>query len=528
MVKTRFSANRRILVLGVLILMNTYEPSAAELRLITFDRATGGEVPARVRIRDATGDDHCPEGSVKVKIGKLDQWFVTAGQSTVRVPAGALDIRVERGLEYRPVKEKVRVKDGETVERTIRLERWIDMRARGYACGENHVHTDFPSLGPMLAAEDMTFGSCLQWWNSRLAYPAEPEKGWLRELEFGGVTVPTAMWDYENEQHWGALYVIGQREPQTAGKDRDRPNLALARASREKGALICYQGGWSREVLLDALLGLVDVVNVCNNNFHRHRFQPRSRYSNLLEVEGFPVYPPTAKGMMQLNTDTYYRLLNCGLRLAAGAGSAGNYKETPIGYNRAYVRVDGDPTLPEFLEAWRAGKNFVTNGPMLFLSVDDEHRPGDVIELGSAGRDLTIRVEAEFDYPLTGIEIIINGEVIARSAPGSEAAGLTHRQEVAEGAWIAARCTADDMLLSDEELAAYDLGDYAQATRLRFAHTSPVYVTVDGKGARVERSVEEAGKMLDALEQFAAERVGDEFREEFEAAMKTARERLGS
>ena len=32
--------------------------------------------------------------------------------------------------------------------------------------------------------------------------------------------------------------------------------------------------------------------------------------------------PNTPEGMMRMNTDTYYRLLNCGLRLAAGAGSA--------------------------------------------------------------------------------------------------------------------------------------------------------------------------------------------------------------
>ena len=73
--------------------------------------------------------------------------------------------------------------------------------------------------------------------------------------------------------------------------------------------------------MIDALLGYVDVVNVCNNNFHRHKYQPRKRYSNLLNVDGFPEYPNTPKGMIQMNCETYYRLLNCGLRLAAGAGA---------------------------------------------------------------------------------------------------------------------------------------------------------------------------------------------------------------
>ena len=98
-----------------------------------------------------------------------------------------------------------------------------------------------------------------------------------------------------------------------------RPNLDYLRHAIDAGAIVHYQGGWSREVLLDSLLGCVHTVNVCNNNFALHRFQPRSGYSNLLEDPNFPVYPDTDVGMLQLNTDTYYRLLNCGLRLAAGA-----------------------------------------------------------------------------------------------------------------------------------------------------------------------------------------------------------------
>ena len=39
--------------------------------------------------------------------------------------------------------------------------------------------------------------------------------------------------------------------------------------------------------------------------------------------------------------------------------------------------------------------------------------------------------------------------------------------------------------------------------RLHFAHTSPVYVTVDGKGARIESSIKEANLMLDAFDRFA-------------------------
>ena len=40
-------------------------------------------------------------------------------------------------------------------------------------------------------------------------------------------------------------------------------------------------------------------------------------------------------------------------------------------------------------------------------------------------------------------------------------------------------------------------------SRLRFAHTSPLYIEVDNSPVRVATSVAEARKMLDAFERFA-------------------------
>ena len=77
----------------------------------------------------------------------------------------------------------------------------------------------------------------------------------------------------ENENDWGALYLINLKEPYSYADNPGMPNLAVAQYGRAQGALVCYQSGWSREVLIDALLGFVDVVNVCNNNFHMHRYR---------------------------------------------------------------------------------------------------------------------------------------------------------------------------------------------------------------------------------------------------------------
>ncbi len=268
-----------------------------------------------------------------------DCWFTSAGDFQLDVAAGELELRVEHGIEFKRCKKRF-VVPAEGLRHSIVLERWVDMKQRGFLCGENHVHMDSASGGPVGdCAKDLDFGSSLTWWDgpdSKRPVPAG--EGPTRRLEFAGREIVASVHDAELENGWGAVYIQNLPHALPIASDEQRPNLDYLKYAVEQGAIVHYQGGWSREVGLDALLGLVHSVNVCNNNFHLHRFQPRQRYSNLLEVAGFPDYPDTDVGMLQMNTDTYYRLLNWGLRLAAGAGSAIGVKQVPMGYNRAYVK----------------------------------------------------------------------------------------------------------------------------------------------------------------------------------------------
>jgi len=516
-------------LLGAIAFSGGSVAAAADLGVTIVDADTRQPVPARVRVRDAQGKDHLPGGAQVVRIGDQDKWFVSDGRSRLSVPAGRIEVRIERGTEYRPIKQTIETADDKDNTHAFRLIRWINMRKLGYVCGENHLHVSPQELGSQLAAEGLDFGTSLQWWY-RPVYKVPPGEGFIRQLTFAGRITPTSVFDYELEHTWGAVYVLGQPEPLNIKDDWSCANFPIIHNSHKAGALVCYQGGWSREVLLDALLGHVDMVNVCNNNFHRHMFQPRSRYSNLLDVKGFPIYPDDPVGMMRMNTDTYYRLLNCGLRLAAGAGSATGAKRTPVGYNRAYVRAGDDPTLRQFYEAWGAGRNFVTNGPMIFLTVNDRHKPGDTIQLGPQGGSVGINVEALSDQPLTTLEVVINGQVKGQAPDLAGKARLSMSTPIQEGSWIAARCTAEDKLLSDQELAAYDAGpdkDLYKPCRLRFAHTGPIYVTVGGKSARVPASVAEAKRMLDAFEVFTNNTAKGDHRREVLDAVKDARCRLG-
>jgi hypothetical protein len=480
----------------------------------------------RVLLRTDDGTCHTPGGAVTLDIGR-DRWFMCSGRARFQVPAGEALFRIERGLEFVRHRERLDLTDGD-VEKQIVLKRWINMKQLGYLCADNHVHLASQLLGPMAIAEGLDFGSSLTWWNGPDQRRPVPQGNRKQcQLHFGGHDIRASVFDAELEHGWGAAYVQNLPHPFPMPSDPNRPNLDYLRYAVDHGAIVHYQGGWSREVGLDALLGRVHTVNVCNNLFHLHRFLPRRRYSNLLNVEGFPDYPNTERGMLQMNTDTYYRLLNWGLKLAAGAGSACGVKQVPVGYNRSYVQVEEDATLDRFYQVWKAGSNFVTNGPMIFLKTKHGHGPGDEIHLKHAGGKLDFQVRVLSGQPLQQVEIIRNGRVIDQvQARGQRKIEHACTLPVQRSCWMAVRCTARDDHLPDEELKAYGTGPALRFSRLRFAHTSPVYVTVANRPAVVAESVEEGLKMLDQLEAYARTNAAPEFLGSFLEATGQAREIL--
>lgn len=509
----------------VILLASASQLCAIDVQLQITDAPGGDFLPARVRVRDAAGKDHVPVGAPVVAIG-ADAWFICDGHAQMDLPPGDAVIRVEHGTEYSPYRKTVSIADKSPQVISIPLQRWIDMHKLGYVCGENHLHVSAEALAPQLVAEGLDFGTSMQWWNGPKFDPPKGD-GFERILRYAGREVPTSVFDFEIEHEWGAAYATGLPRPLQETSKSNRPNLPLVRAAHEAGALVAYQAGYSREVLLDALLGYVDVVNVCSNNFLRHRFQPRSRYSNLLDVEGFRIYPETDEGMMHLSMDSYYRLLNCGLRLVVGAESATGAKKNPVGYNRTYVRAGQNPKLPDFLAAWREGRNFVTNGPMIMLTIDGNKEPGDTIAFGAGGGELSIQAQASADQTLTSLEIVVNGQAISMKPEMRGRKGQVEAKvPIREGSWITARCTERDDLVSDGELETYTFGREARPSRLRFAQTSPIYVTVDGKGPRVQRSIDEAGRILDAFEQFAMRVANAQYHDLLRSALAQARNRL--
>ncbi len=123
-----------------------------------------------------------------------------------------------------------------------------------------------------------------------------------------------------------------------------------------------------------------------------------------LEVMGFSDHHITA--------GIWHRLLNLGFRLPAGAGTdaMANYASLrgPIGLVRVFLETGGERTPKALGDALKSGRTFVSNGPLLGLTIDGQ-RPGAV--LPQAGK-LPVRVALRSPFPVDRLELVQNGKAI--------------------------------------------------------------------------------------------------------------------
>lgn len=439
------------------------------------DDATGEHVAARVYLSDDVGDAW-PFGAAVRRDRHRAAWFHAAGSFTARI-SGRAHLRIVRGLEYEAEEVEVTVPADATVEREVRLKRWSHMAADGWYSGDVHVHLHYGGEYA-LTPEDAAIAQRAEDVHFLNMAVANQNSGWVHDSEhFEGKP------HHHSEGHhilrWGeeyrnnlyghmCMYGIDQLVPPIYGgvpnseHPHDLPaNADAAAHCHTVGGTLSYahplfgdtnlgrifadpRSVDAKELPVDAALGHIDAVDVMS-------------------------YPGDKLGTAEL----WYRLLNCGLRLAGTAGTdtffntcdAGIFSNPPAG-DRAFVRVDGEFTTETWCAGVRSGRTFVTNAPMLSLQVNGQ-QIGDEIQ-ARPGDNLRIEAEAGSHVPMDRIELIVNGAVVATAdaTDGGRHAALSHQMTVAESCWIALRAQGPGHpLVLDAAL---------------FAHTSPIYVAVPG------------------------------------------------
>jgi hypothetical protein len=443
-----------------------YRRPAGTLRLHTVEKGNGTPVVARVSLTQQGGKFYAPPGSL-YRIDRGDGHFYCPGDAAWSLPAGEYLLRVYRGPEYRPLRRALHIEPGKAVEVTVALERWVDAAAHELYSGENHIHANY-GYGEWYNTPATMLRQCegedLSVCNFMVAN--SDGDGVFDRRFFRGHPDPLSRPRtilYWNEEYrstiWGHMTLVNLRglvEPVFTGfKETTNPhdvptNADTAERARAQGGLVNYThvaydpadpylGPYTGKGLpVDAALGKVDSVDL-NNSW-------------------------------AASVPLWYRLLNCGFRLPASAGTdcfLNRIWSRLPGSDRAYVHIDGPFTYDRWIDGLRAGRSFVTNGPFLDL-VAGKERPGGVVRLAGAGK-LRVAARAWWQFPLSRAELLQNGKVVGtREFAGAGPSELVWEQEVAfeRSGWLALRATGP-----------------APADSLRqegYAHSSPVYVEVAG------------------------------------------------
>jgi hypothetical protein len=463
---------------------------AAQLRLVSSECS-------RWSVTDPAGGAWFPDG-ILPKWDVHHRPYFHGDDVTLTVPEGPLHVCCTRGLEYDRSEFDIEVSAGTPSVLECEPVRLIDPGADGWYGGDLHVHLNYSGdlvchpadaarmqRGEGLHLMNLTAGNLstsLVFDRELLESTAGEDLPWTNDRHVARAGV-----EYRNDL-LGHVHALGPSAPPNtyfAGHENSDhpddwpPNKTACEELQGLGATVGYahpaftafpEGSTSeffrgrtaeaRELIADAALGVVDSVDL--------------------------ISPFNDEGAIFL----YHRLLSCGLRLAATAGTDAflsfshgpGVASNPPGWGRVYAKLgDGPPTAEGFKDAIRQGRTVVTNGVWLQFDVNG-HGPGTTLDLASGDQvEVTARVQGPGATELT----IVGPDGVF--AHGDATADLHLSTTVDQPLWLAAiaRGPGNPRVL-DEAL---------------LAHTSPVYLDVAGQ--RVRRAAD-ARWCLDFLDSFEA------------------------
>jgi Tol biopolymer transport system component len=486
-----------------------YRWPTGTLRLTVKDLAGGKPTVARISLWENGGRFHAPPGSLYRSLRGRGHFYCDK-TAQLTVPAGTYHLSGYRGPEYKVAAREIVVKEGQTHDVTVDLERWVHMAKSGWYSGELHIHANYGYGTWFNTPETMRqqcVGEDLNVCNFMVAN-SDADVVYDRPFFRGGPDpLSTAenilYWNQEfRSTLWGHMTLVSLEqlvEPiftgfsGTTNPHDTPPNADVAdRTHWQKGVVnythVAQAEDWTKtpyaakSIPIDVALGKIDTLDL-NNTW-------------------------------AASVPLWYRLLNCGFRVPATAGTdvflnrIGSYLP---GGDRVYVHIDGPLSYQSWIDGLKEGKSFVTSGPMLTFAANGM-APGAVLKVGQKPK-VRIQATARSRFPLAKAELVHNAKVIATATLADDGLTATLHREVTldGGGWLAFR--ADGPGTGDTATSALN------------AHTNPVYVEANGI---TPRSAEEARaflKWIDQLEillrtrnRFPTDKLRQQAQEQIEAA----------
>ena len=452
----------------------------------------GQTTGARVHITAADGKFYAPaEAYARVSVAG-DRLLHSTGEFRVELPVGKAKLTAVKGFETFPETVEVDIAARETATVRIPLKRMTDLSAKGWHGGSTHVHMNYggnlhntlENLMMMSEAEDQDIV---------LELVANKDNRILDHQFFvpGGGPHPLSRKDMVlvvgqeyRPPFWGHVFMLGMRDhllsPFTTGYEGTAieslypTNTDMLRKARAQGAYVGYVHPYAGEndpldgdlgggkgAIVDAALGTTDALE----------------WSAAGRAGFFPLYA----------------LWNNGLKVTAvgGEDSISNLHSSKlVGSERTYVFTGGRGLdMQAWLEGMRAGRAFVTNGPLVELSVNGVS-PGDTVNVAAQGGTVGVKVGVRSIVPLQKVTLYFNGRLVEDIplAADRRSADFSKTLPVTTSGWYHVRAEgapADRFPLD----TAYPQG-----------FTNPVWVIAGNQPVRDRASAEYALRWIDKLQ----------------------------
>lgn len=512
----------------------TPEPAPTTVRGEVVDAATGQVVPSRLYVQGENGAWYFPDSASEEGSSVSYQrrnganpnalemhTTLSAHPFVLQLQPGRYRFIAERGKEYLPATNDIAV-GTEPIEVKIPMRRWIQMSSRHWYSGDTHNHRDVREIPNTLLAEDLNVSFPMVHWTTVAGLsPAQSPQSVTNDFGNQPIRVDDQHFWYPRNSEYeifrtagkshtlGAFVVINHKTPLELAVP---PLAPVAEEVRRQGGLIDFEKhNWAWSCMLAPVIA-PDLFELGNNHHWRTEYAVRNwaiPAPSWMNVEGTGT--DTERGWTIFGFKTYYALLNSGFRVAPAAGTANGVHPVPMGFSRVYVRLREGFQYDAWMRGLKAGRSFVTTGPMLFAMVEGAD-PGETFKrLGKKPARFKISGEVFAQQPRVTVEIVANGEVVSTEVPlmrsratGGYSASFDGEVTAETSGWIAVRCFEE-----------------RGGEGLRFAHTAPWWISMKDK-PQVPKREEAAWFARRVEEEIARNRgvISDEALQEYERALK--------
>ena len=376
--------------------------ATGQLEVTVVDKDTGKAIPCRMHLVGPKKQPFRPNKAVF-----WQDHFALPGKIMLKLPLGNYTFVVERGPEYLNQSGYFTINTFADDTKRIELRRFIDMAADGWWSGDMDVRRPARDVELLMEADDLHVAEVVTWRNDKAVPRGRLSKEAIVRFDGNRYFNQMAGASVRSGTELLLLNLPAPLKP-PANEGEYPPIVKFLLDARGKGSLwvdVSRPFWWDLPMLVAN--DQVDSIEVAHGQMCRETVlssekngRPRDR-----------VRYPDPWGNAQWSMHIYFQLLECGLRIPPGAGSASGESPNPVGYNRAYVHVDGDFTYEKWWQGLRAGQVCVTNGPLLKPAVNGE-LPGHVFQADKGAKlDFEISLTLWTREPVSYLEIVKNGKV---------------------------------------------------------------------------------------------------------------------